>query len=163
MSARSMLAPPPRRPDGGKTAATRGRIESGDPADISSNVRHNRRLFEDLVGPDPEGLQNMGSEGVDERDVRSVPASRDNNSAYPWDIVARIESPPRPVEEHLYPGAEIHRIDHGHANVAKMAIDVPSRNVEASAKRDGEMRESRQTPIRSSKASNAVRVARACI
>ena len=83
----------------------------------------------------------MGSERVDERDIRRVPASRDDDPAYPWDIVARIESPPRPVEEHLDPGAEIHRIDHGHANVAEMAVDVPSRNVEASAKRHREMGE----------------------
>ena len=83
----------------------------------------------------------MGSERVDERDIRRVPASRDDDSAYPRDIVARIESPPRPVEEHLDPGAEIHRIDHGHANVAEMAVDVSSRNVEASAKRHREMGE----------------------
>src|SRR5208282_1113397 len=83
----------------------------------------------------------MGSERVDERDIRRVPASRDDDSAYPWDIVPRIECPPRPAEVHLYPSAEIHRIDDGDANVAKMAVDVTSRNVEASAKRHGEMGE----------------------
>ena len=83
----------------------------------------------------------MGSERVDEGDIRRVPASRDDDPAYAWDIVARIEFPPRPSEVHLYPGAEIHRIDDGHANVAEMAVDVASRNVEASAKRHGEMGE----------------------
>src|SRR5208282_6403332 len=83
----------------------------------------------------------MGSERVDERDIRRVPASRDNDSAYSWDIVARIECPPRPAEVHLYPGAEIHRIDDGHANVAEMTVDVTSRNVEASAKRHRQMGE----------------------
>ena len=38
-------------------------------------------------------------------------------------------------EVYLDPGAEIHRIDDGHADVAKMAVDVTSRDVEASAKR----------------------------
>jgi hypothetical protein len=71
------------------------------------HVKRIRGLFEDLVGPDPERLQDMGSERVDERDIRRVPASRDNDSAYPWEIVARIESPPRPGEVHLDPGAEI--------------------------------------------------------
>lgn len=61
--------------------------------------------------------------------------------AYPWDIVARIERPPRPVEVHLDPGAEIHRVDDGHADIAKMAVHVTSRNVEASAKRHCEMSE----------------------
>jgi hypothetical protein len=41
----------------------------------------------------------------------------------------RIESPPAPAEEHLYPGAEIHWIDYRHANVAEMAVDVSRRNV----------------------------------
>ena len=47
----------------------------------------------------------MGSERVDERDIRRIPTSRDNNSAYPWDIVARIERPPRPVEVQYPSGA----------------------------------------------------------
>ena len=86
-------------------------------------------------------LRTRGSERVDKRDIRRVPASRDDDPAYPRNIVARIECPPRPGEEHLYPGAEIHRINNGHANVAEMAVDVTSRNVEASAKRHGEMGE----------------------
>ena len=66
----------------------------------------------------------MGPERVNERDIRRVPTSRDDDPAYPWNIVARIECPPRPREEHLYPGAEIHRIDDGHANVAEIAVDA---------------------------------------
>ena len=62
-----------------------------------------------------------------------------------------------------YPGAEIHRIDDGHANVAEMTVDVASRNVEASAKRHGEMGEIAADSIRSVKASNAVLVDRACM
>src|SRR5271167_3279832 len=83
----------------------------------------------------------MGSERIDERDIRRVPASRDHDPANPRNVVAGIESPPRPVEEHLDPGAEIHRIDDRHANVAEMAVDVSRGNVEASAKRDGKMGE----------------------
>ena len=83
----------------------------------------------------------MRSERVDERNIRCVAASRDNDPANPRHIVARIECPPRAVEEHFDPGAEIHRIDHGHANIAKMAVDVARRNVEAAAQRHREMGE----------------------
>ena len=62
----------------------------------------------------------MGSERVDGRDVRRVPATRDHDPADPRHVVARIERPPRPVEEHLDPGAEVHRIDHRHADVTEV-------------------------------------------
>jgi hypothetical protein len=83
----------------------------------------------------------MGSERVDERDVRRVTASRDDDPSDPRHIVARIERPPRPGEEDFDPGAEIHRVDDRHADVAKMSVYVTSRNVEAAAKRHREMRE----------------------
>ena len=83
----------------------------------------------------------MGSERVDERDIRRIATSRDNDPTYPRHVVARIESPPAPAEEHLYPGAEIHGIDYRYAYVAEMAVDVSRRNVEASAESHREMRE----------------------
>src|SRR5271166_5461173 len=83
----------------------------------------------------------MGSERVDEWNIRGVATSRDNDPTYPRHVVARIESPPAPAEEHLYPGAEIHWIDYRHSNVAEMAVDVSRRNVEASAKRHREVGE----------------------
>jgi hypothetical protein len=100
-------------------------------------VRRAGWFIEDFVCPDAEGLEDMGSERVDKRDIRRVAASRDHDPSYPRHIVARIERPPRPVEVDLNPGAEIHRID----NVAEMAIDVSSRNVEAATKRHRQMGE----------------------
>src|SRR3984885_10998714 len=94
---------------------------------LLGEVGRARWLFEDFVGPDPEGPKDMGSERVDERNIRGVPASRDHDPANSRHVVARIERPPRPVD--------------GHANVAKMAVDVPRWNVEASAERHREMGE----------------------
>ena len=72
-----------------------------------------------------ERLQDVRSERVDERNIRRVPASRDHDPANPRDIVARIESPPRPVEEHLDPGAEIHRIDYGQVEPSLRPVHRP--------------------------------------
>jgi CoA-transferase family III len=96
---------------------------------------------ENLVGPHPERLQLMRSERVDQRDVGGVAAPRDDDAADAANIVARIERAPLAIEEHFHPGAEIHRVDDGHADVAKMAIDVTRGNVEATAESDGEMGE----------------------
>ena len=65
---------------------------------ISDEIGHARQRIEDLVCPDPKCLEDMRPEGIDERDIRRVPASRDDNPPNPWDVVARIECPPRPVE-----------------------------------------------------------------
>lgn len=64
----------------------------------------------------------------------------------------------------LDPGAEIHWIDDGRADVAKMAVHVTSRNVETSAKRHGEMGEiaAHANPLLQG-FERAVRVDRACI
>lgn len=82
----------------------------------------------------------MRAEGVDERYVGRVAAARNNDPADPRDVVARIEGVPFAIEEDLHPCAEIHRIDDGDANVAEVTVDVASGDVEASAKRDCQMR-----------------------
>src|SRR5258708_3524040 len=114
---------------------------SQDRDEPRSNLGHGRRLFGNLVGPDSKRLQDMGSERIDERNIRRVSTSCDHERAEPGDVVARSERPPRALEEHLDPGAEIHWIDHGHADVAEMAVDVARGNVEAAPERNGEMRE----------------------
>src|SRR5271170_6743986 len=116
-------------PDGAPGLATLGKVDRV------------RQRVKNLVGPDPKRLENMGSERIDERDIRRVAAPRDDNPANPRHIVAGVERPPRSIEEHLDPGAEIHRIDDRHADVAEMAVDVARGNVEASAKRHREMGE----------------------
>src|SRR5579863_3436125 len=77
----------------------------------------------------------MRAKRIDKRNIRRAPAARDDDSSNTRHIVARIECPPCPVEEHLYPCAEIHRVDDGHSNVAEMSIDIARRNIEAPAQR----------------------------
>jgi hypothetical protein len=60
----------------------------------------------------------MRTERIDQRDVSRVAATRDNDPADPPRVVARIEGMPLTIEEDLDPGAEIHRIDDRHADVA---------------------------------------------
>ena len=67
------------------------------------------------------------------RNIRRVATSRDDNPADAWDVVARIEGAPLALEEHFDPGAEIHRVDDGHADVAEMAVDIARGDVEAAA------------------------------
>ena len=56
-------------------------------------------------------------------------------------VVAWIESAPGAVEIDFDPGAEIHGIDHRHAEVAEMAVDVARGYVEAATEGDREMGE----------------------
>src|SRR5262249_42465803 len=72
--------------------------------------------------------------------IRGVAASRHDDPTDARDIVARIEREPAIAEVDLDPGAEIHRIDDGHADVPQIPVDVAGRNVHAAAKRDGEVR-----------------------
>jgi hypothetical protein len=78
----------------------------------------------------------MGSERINDR---RVPAPRDHDPADPRHVVARIERPPRPVEEHFDPGAKIHGVADRHADVSEMSVDVARRDIETPAKRHGEM------------------------
>ena len=63
-----------------------------------------------LVGPYPEARQCGGTEGVAERDVGGVAATRDQDPADALRVVAGVEGMPLPAEEHLEPGREIHRL-----------------------------------------------------
>src|ERR1700675_1471123 len=57
-------------------------------------------------------------------------------------LVPRIQNEPTTIKEHLVPCAEVHggRIS-GNADVAEVPRTVPRRDVHASGKRDGKMRE----------------------
>ena len=60
---------------------------SPKPAKVSVSIpRSVQRRVKDLIRPNPKRLEDVGSERVDQRDVRRVLALRDNDSAYPWDI-----------------------------------------------------------------------------
>ena len=55
----------------------------------------------------------------------------DDDSSDPRNIIARIEGVPLTLQENFDPGAEIHRVDDGHADVAEMAVDIARGDVEA--------------------------------
>ena len=59
-----------------------------------------------LVGPYPEARQCGGTEGVAERDVGGVAATRDQHPADARGVVARVEGMPLPAEEHLEPARQ---------------------------------------------------------
>ena len=107
---------------------------------LLGEVERARWLFEYFVGPHPEGFKDMRPERVYERNICRVPAPCDDNPPNPRHVVARIERLPLPVEEHFDPGAEVHGVDDGHANVAEVAVDVARRDVKAAAQRQRQMR-----------------------
>jgi hypothetical protein len=104
----------------------------------------------------------MRSERSYERNIGRVPTARDDDSTDPRNIVARIEGVPLAFEESVDPGAEIHRVNDGHAVIAEMAIDVARGDVEAATEGEREMSVVTAAPMRSLNVSNAVRVERAC-
>src|SRR5882757_928792 len=107
-----------------------------------ANRRSGRRQGGYLVGPYPEARQCGGTEGVAERDVSGVAATRNQHPADARRVVARVEGMPLPVEEYLEPGREIHRLVHrGHTDVAEVPGAVARRNVHAATEGNGKMRE----------------------
>src|ERR1700733_12204005 len=83
----------------------------------------------------------MRSERSYERNIGRVTTARDDDSADPRNVVARIEGVPLSFQENFDPGAEIHRVDDGHADIAEMAIDVARGDVEAATEGQREMGE----------------------
>src|SRR4029079_3418317 len=102
---------------------------------------HGHLLFH-LVGDDLERGERMRAERGRDGHVGGVAPTRDENAANTRNIVARIERVPAAVEEHLEPGAEIHRGRVGrNADIAEITGAIARRDVHAAAKRDSEMRE----------------------
>ena len=83
----------------------------------------------------------MRTERSYERNIGRVASARDDDSADARDIVARIKRVPLTIQENFDPGAEIHGVDDGHADVAEMAVDVARGNVEAATEGQREMSE----------------------
>ena len=83
----------------------------------------------------------MRSERSYERNIGRVASARDDDSADARDIVARVERVPLAFQENFDPGAEVHGVDDGHADVAEMAVDVARGNVEAATEGQREMSE----------------------
>jgi hypothetical protein len=81
----------------------------------------------------------MRTERNDQRDIRRVAAARHHDSADARNIVARIEGVPLAFQENFDPGAEIHWVDDGNADVAEMAVDVARGDVEAATEGEREM------------------------
>lgn len=94
-----------------------------------------------LIRPDPEALQNMRAEGIDQRDIGGIVPPCHDNSADAGSVVAGVECVPLAIEPDFDPGAEIHRVDDGDADVAEMAVDIAGRDVEAAAEGQRQMGE----------------------
>src|SRR5450631_3242505 len=89
-----------------------------------------------FVGPHPEALQNVGTEGHGDGNVRRIAAPRDQDAADAALIVAGVEDAPFASDICLEPSREIHRCVHGrHADIAQIAGAITSRNVQTPAKR----------------------------
>ncbi len=113
----------------------------------------------DLIGSYLKAPAHMQTEGIDERD--RVTAAQQRACRFEARCCADrkyCHSPP--INNSIH---EIHRIDNRYANVAKMTVHASGRNVERSANVTARCAKSRQTPSRSLKVSNAVRVERACM
>ena len=83
-----------------------------------------------------------GPNEVNHRHVGGITPPADHDAADPVLIVARIEREPSAIQEHLHPGAEVHRSSGiRHADVGQIAEDIPGWDVHRPAQRDREMRE----------------------
>ena len=83
----------------------------------------------------------MRPEAHDHGHIGRVATAGHDDAADARDVVAGIERLPAPADIDLDPGAEIHRVDDRHADVAQVSVDVAGRDVHAAAERDGEMGE----------------------
>src|SRR5580704_2719252 len=96
----------------------------------------------DLVGPDPEGLEGVGTEGGGDRDVGGVTAARDEDASDAGDVVSRIERVPGTSEIGLEPSGEVHRRGVlGDADVAEIPGAIARGDVQATAEGDGQVGE----------------------
>src|ERR1700680_2771838 len=95
----------------------------------------------DLVRPDLEAQQRVGTERIADCDVGRIAASRNEHPADPRHIVPRVEDAPAAAEIRLDPSGEIHwSIRRQDADVAEITGAIACRNVHAAAKCDGKVR-----------------------
>ena len=83
----------------------------------------------DLIGPDPETLQRIGSERRGDGDIGRVAAPRHQDAAHARHVVARVEDVPAAADPGLEPRREIARADRRRRpDVAQVAGAVARRN-----------------------------------
>ena len=95
-----------------------------------------------LFGDDGEIAQAVRSERRDHWHVGGIAPPGNENAANPRAVVPSVERVPPPANKCLEPGIEVHwRGIRGNADVAQIAIAITGRDVEATTKGDGEVRE----------------------
>ena len=83
----------------------------------------------------------MFAKGNRQWDIAGVTTASNNGAPDPSAVVARIKRKPATAEVNLHPGAKVHRIRRrGNANIAEIAGDIASRNVQTATKRDRQVR-----------------------
>ena len=93
-----------------------------------------------LFRHDGEVVQNMGPEGMDERDVGGIAAAGEHDAPYARRVVACVHREPPAAGKDLHPRAEIHGGGIGrHADIAQIAVDVAGGDIERPAQSDGDM------------------------
>src|ERR1700730_7197860 len=86
--------------------------------------------FRDLVGPYLEADQRVRSERLGDRNIGGIASLRDQDTAYPRHVVARIERIPAPADIGLEPTSEVARpVRRLGAHVAKVSGAVARRNI----------------------------------
>ena len=94
-----------------------------------------------LIRPDLETLQRIGSESRGDRDIARIAASRHQNAAHARHIVARVEHVPAAADPGLEPRREIaHAVRWRRSDIAQVPGAVSRRNIHAAAESDREMR-----------------------
>src|SRR5471030_1283636 len=100
--------------------------------------KHSLFLFANHI----EFEQFGGAEGIADRNIGGIAASRHQHAAHSRNVVARIESLPGSADKRLEPRGEIHcRVGRRHTGVADIPRAIAGRNVHRAAQRDGQMRE----------------------
>src|SRR5580704_15243103 len=89
---------------------------------------------QNLIGPNLETNERIGSEGRRDRYIERVAPPCDQHPSNPWDIVARVECVPASSEIRLEPGGKVHRtVWRRLSHVAEITGAVARWNVHASA------------------------------
>ncbi len=98
------------------------------------------RSANELVGPNPETQQRVGSKCLGDWNVGGIAALRDQDATDPGNVVTWIECVPATTDISLEPAGEIAGgIWRRHADVTEIAGAVARRNVHAAAERHSQM------------------------
>ena len=98
------------------------------------------RLSRDFFGDNFEADQGVGPERQGQGNIGGVSTPRDQDATDPGIVVAGVKGVPRPPEENLDPGREIHGcIGRRKPNVADVTRAVPGWDVQAAAEHERQM------------------------